>query len=58
MVDPAPIPSERVSLVALPPALLAGMLGDAVADRPFDPPFEWPDWWPDEADRAHLAAGP
>ena len=55
MVDPAPIPSERLSLVALPPALLARMLGDLVADRPFDPPFEWPDWWPDEADRAHLA---
>jgi RimJ/RimL family protein N-acetyltransferase len=51
MVDPAPIPSERLSLVPLPPALLAAMRGDVAADRP----FEWPRWWPDEADRGHLA---
>ena len=46
MVDPVPILSERVSLVALPPELLATIRGNVVVDRP----FEWPQWWPDEAD--------
>src|SRR6478609_5310421 len=50
MVDLSPIRSERLSLVAMSPELLAIMCGQPASDRPFD----WPTWWPDATDRGHL----
>jgi RimJ/RimL family protein N-acetyltransferase len=47
---PPPISSERLSLVALTPDLLATMSGDGDEARPFD----WPMWWPDDGDRRVL----
>src|SRR4051794_14976461 len=46
----APILSERLSLVAMTPELLATMSGDL--DEASQ--FAWPPWWPDEHDRRHL----
>jgi RimJ/RimL family protein N-acetyltransferase len=45
------ISSERLSLVAMTPDLLAMMSGEVAAERP----FEWPKGRPDDTDRAHIA---
>lgn len=51
MVDLSTISSERLSLVALTPDLLAMMSGEVASERP----FEWPTRWLDDVDRVHVS---